>query len=279
MNEPRIYKNSPLLFIFMLLVFGVLFIGLVAAMGRETWYILLPFGLAFGVIFLVAILSLTSKTIIADDEISTQDLLGTKTLRWSEIQQVSGRGYRIKLHDRDRSITVSPSPQLPGYAEVIEWIGDKRPDLFDPIEYSEMSKSWFSSMFTAIFGLIIIGTGLFAYIQQDSNMLLPALIFALIGVGFILMSLAAPQTISIQGNSIMIRYLYKQKTLLADEISSVYLLFTQTRNGKQYFANLSLTNSKNIRISGFGPNLPVVYLVLRNWHAKNKQISNLSGRF
>src|SRR5689334_22715768 len=89
MNEPRVYKQSPLLFIFMLLIFGMLFIGLVISMGRETWYIMLPFGLVFGVIFLVAIFSMTSKTTISDDEISTQTLLGTRTLRWSEINKVS----------------------------------------------------------------------------------------------------------------------------------------------------------------------------------------------
>ncbi len=269
MTEPRIYKNSPFLFIFMLLIFGVLFVGLVSAMGRETWYILLPFGLAFGTIFLIAIFSLTSKTIISDDEISTQNLLGTKTLRWSEINQVSGSDYRIKLHDRDRSLTVSPSSQLPGYVEVIEWIGNKRPDLFNSIEYSEMSKSWFSSIFSAVFGLIFIGAGLFAY-TQNSDILIPSLIFALMGAVFMAMTLTAPQRISIQGSSIVINYLYKQTILRADEISSIDLRYTQTRNGKQYFAALSLMNGKTIRIASFRPNLPVAYLTLKNWHGKNK---------
>jgi hypothetical protein len=278
MNEPRVYKNFPFLFIFMLLIFGLLFTGLVFSMGRETWYIMLPFGLAFGLIFMIAIFSMTSKTIISDDEISTQNLLGTKTLRWSEINQVSGRGYDIKLQDIDRAVTVAPNPQLPGYHEVIEWIGLKRPDLFNPQDYSELSKSWFSTIFPAIVGLIFMGAGVFGYTLENKTFF-PFLIFAVIGLVFLGISLASPQALSLQGSSMMIGYLFNQKTLLAHEISSVQLRYFQTRSGKLYFIALQLVNGKTIRISGFRPSLPVAYLVLKNWHAKNNKNSNLSGRF
>ncbi len=268
MTEPRIYKSSPFLFIFMLLIFGVLFVGLVSAMGRETWYILLPFGLAFGTIFLIAILSMTSKTIISDDEISTQNLLGTKTLRWSEINQVSGKGYIIKLQDVDRSITVAPKPQLPGYEEVIEWIGMKRPDLFDAQDQGEFSKSWVQTIFPAAFGLLFIGSGIFVYIQ-DGDTFLPFVVFAVIGLVFIAMTLVAPKAISIQGNSLLIGYLFQQKTLGANEIDSVGLRYTHSRQGKRYFIAINLKNGKPIHISGLRPSLPVLYLVLKNWHGKN----------
>jgi ABC-type antimicrobial peptide transport system permease subunit len=278
MNEPRVYKQSPFLFIFMLLIFGILFVGLVASMGRENWYIMIPFGLVFGVIFLIAIFSMTSKATISEDEISAQNLLGTKTLRWSEINHVSGRGSGIKLHDFDRGMTVAPNPQLPGYPEIVEWIGVKRPDLFSPQAYSQLSKSWFQRIFQVLFGLLLVGIGFFGY-MQDSDTFFPFLIFALMGIIFSGAALASPQSITLQGNSMMIGYLFKQKTLSADEISSVDLRYTQTRNGKRYFATINLVNSKTIRISGFGPNLPVVYLVLKNWHAQNTESSRSPGRF
>jgi hypothetical protein len=267
MNEPRVYKSSPVLFIFMLLIFGVLFIGLVFNMGRETWYIMLPFGLAFGLIFVIAIFSMTSKTIISEDEISTQNLLGIKTLRWSEINQVSGWGHAIKLQDIDRHLTVAPSPQLPGYPEVIEWIGLKRPDLFTPQEYNQLSRSWLQRIFYAIFGLFLLGIGLFGYLQ-DSETFFPFIIFAIMGIVFTGMALASLQSITFQGNTLTISYLFKQTTLRTDEVASVDLRYTQTRNGKHYFAAINLVNRKTIRVSGFGPNLPVVYLVLKNWQAK-----------
>jgi ABC-type antimicrobial peptide transport system permease subunit len=277
MNEPRVYKNSPLLFILMLFVFGILFVGLVVAMGSETWYILAPFGLAFGLIFLVAIFSMTSKTMISDEEISTQNLLGTRTLRWSEVNHVSGRGYAIKLQDVDRGVTVAPNPQLPGYPEVIEWIGIKRPDLFDAHDHGEFSKSWLGTIFPAMFGLLFMGAGLFVY-TRDGDTFLPFVVFAVIGLVFIAMTLVPPQKISIQGNSLLINYLFQQKTLKANEIASIGIRYTHTRQGKRYFAAINLVNGKTIHISALRPSLPMVYLVLKNWHLKNTQGNELPGR-
>jgi hypothetical protein len=271
MNEPRVYKNSPFVFGFLILIFGVLFVGLFVNLGRGNWFIMIPFALMFVLVFLIALFSMTSKTILSEDEISTQNLLGTKTLRWSEINQVSGRGYAIKLHDTDRGITVSPNPQLPDYAEVIESIGMKRADLFDPQAHGEFSRSWLQTIFPAAFGLLFMGTGLFVYIQ-DGDTLLPFVVFAVIGLVFIAMTLVPPQAISIQGNSLVIRYLFQKKTLLADEIASIGLRYTRTRNGKRYFTALYLVNGKTIHISALRPSLPMVYLVLKNWHRKTLEI-------
>jgi hypothetical protein len=269
MNEPRVYKNSPFLFGFLSLIFGVLFVGLFINLARNNnWFIMIPFALLFGFIFLIVLFAMTSKTIISEDEISTQNLLGTKTLRWSEINRVSGRGYAIKLQDIDRGITVAPGPQLPGYQEVIDSIGMKRPDLFEPQDHGEFSKSWLQTIFPAVFGLLFMAAGLFVYIQ-DGQTFLPFVVFAVIGLVFMAMTLVPAQSISIQGSSLLIRYLFHQKILQASEIASVGIRYTHTRNGKRYFTAINLVNGKTIHISGLRPSMPVVYLVLKNWHRKN----------
>lgn len=74
------------------------------------------------------------------------------------------------------------------------------------------------------------------------------------------------------GNILFIKCLFSEKSLRANEIASVGLNHTQTRNGKNYFVRIDLTNKKYIRLSGVGPNLPVVFLVLRNWHRKHAMI-------
>jgi hypothetical protein len=269
MNEPRVYKNSPILFILMLFIFGILFVGLVFAMGSETWYILAPFGVAFGLIFLISIFSMTSKTVISDEEISTQNFLGTQVLRWSEINKVSGTGYAIKLQDVDRGITVAPNPQIPGYAEVIDWIGIKRPDLFDAQDHGQFSKSWLATIFPVAFGLLFMGAGLFVY-MRDGETFLPLVVLVVIGLVFLAIPLAAPQAITIQGNSLLIGYLFQQKTLQAHEIASLNVRYTQSRYGKRYFTAIDLVNGKTIHISALRPSLPVVYLTLRNWYRKNR---------
>ncbi|HNE69317.1 MAG TPA: hypothetical protein PLE39_13115, partial [Anaerolineales bacterium] len=128
MNEPRVYKHSPIQFIILIVVMGFVFVAMFFNLDWNTPSILFPISL----IILIAVAGLaaaTQKTILSDDEISSQSLFGMKTLRWSEITRVSGRGYVIKLHNFDGDVTVAPSPNLPRYEEVIEIIGNKRPDL------------------------------------------------------------------------------------------------------------------------------------------------------
>ena len=94
-------------------------------------------------------------------------------------------------------------------------------------------------------------------------------VLALLGsAALALGGLGLPQSVALNGNSMLIKYLSREKTLPAAEIASVELQFTQTRNGKDYFVALNLAKGKPIRISGLRPNAPVVYHVLKNWHKK-----------
>jgi len=78
------------------------------------------------------------------------------------------------------------------------------------------------------------------------------------------------QSVMFDGKSLF----WGEKNLPANEIASVELRFTRIRkrNDKNYFVALNLVNRETIRISGLTPNLPVVYLVLKNWHKKNTTI-------
>lgn len=275
MNEPRVYKNSPFLFGLLFVMFAVLLFAFFFA-ARDNDFsnpiVMVLFALVFGLLFMFLVFSATSQTSISDDEISTKNLLGTKSLRWSEISRVSGRGYAIKLHNFDEDVKVAPSPQLPGYEEVVNWIGVKRPDLFSPLEYAEMSRSWTGMILFSLAGLFLLaGLGFFV-LTQAGDILIPFLVFVVLGAVSVVSVFTTPQAIAIQGNSIVIGYLFNQKTFSANEIASVDLRYTQTRNGKNYFITLALGNRKTIRISGLRPSLPVVFLVLRNWHKENTAI-------
>ena len=133
MSELRVYKHSSwnfagIAFAFVFLVFAFL-------ISSGDWTITFISLIAFGFVTLISLVSFIPKTIISENKISTQTLLGTETLRWSEIARISGSGDFIKLHNFKDDVTVTPSPQIPGYEEVVEWIGGKRPDLFNPQEY------------------------------------------------------------------------------------------------------------------------------------------------
>lgn len=274
-DEPRTYRRSPVQFI---LVMGILVIfgfTILRTLPRDGYIALLPFAIIIGIALVSTLYTMMQKTTISEDGISAQTIFGEKSLRWGEISRVSGRGHGIKLHNLDGDVTVSPSSQLPGYEEVVEWIGVKRPDLFNPLEYGEMKRGVSTLILLAVFVVFLVGTlltaGILFFYNKESSAPLFPLVFVILTIiiVFFTISFFQPQSLTLGGKSLIVKYLSKEKTLLADEIASVELRFTQSRNGKSYFILLTQKDRKSLRISGLSPSLPIVYLILKNWHAKN----------
>jgi hypothetical protein len=268
MNEPRVYKNSPAALIVIIAFSVILMAGLAFGVGFESTELVVPLVL-FGLFFLVVMfMSISSKVILSEDEISTQSLFGTKSMRWTEIGRVSGRGYGIKLHNVDEDVTVVPSPRLPGYEEIIEFIGRKRPDLFSPLEYGEMKRGLGSFVGLLILGILFFGIMTLFIFEMDFSFdtLIPFMFFAAFILFFMGVFLFSPQSLTLDGRTLVVKYLLNKKELSVDEIAGVQFGYTQTRNGKQYYIAIHLTNRKNIRVSGLRIGLPVGYLVLKNWY-------------
>jgi hypothetical protein len=265
LNEPRIYRHPVIQLVILFVVFGILIVGFLSSQNGAETISSIPFLLVVGFIFFASLFSLTAKTTISEDEISSTNLFGTKVLRWSEIESVSGNGYRIKLHNRDGDVTVSPSPQLNGYEEVIEWIGAKRTDLFIPHDYSEMSRGWTRYLQLAVVAILLLGMGIFLLTLSDIG-IIPFIFFLLTALLMGYVTLAAPKSLVLEGDTLFIKYYFNEKTVRAHEIDSFVLSHTRTRNGKNYFIRIELVSKKYIRLSNVGPSLPVAFLVLKNWH-------------
>lgn len=275
MNEPRVFKNSPAILVIIVLMFLVLMGGIVFSVGFEETTFLLPiaaFGLfIFGLIFVAN----AAKVVITDEEITAQNLFGSRTLRWSEIHRVSGRGYEIKLHNYDGDLTVHPSSGLPGYEQIVDLIGAKRPDLFSPQEYGEMRRGIMPFILMGLVILLILGAMVAFVIAALSSSdtpivgLMPLAVFGFIVVFIGWMTLSIPQAVTLDGFSLNLKYLFSERAIRADEIKHIQFWYTQSRNGKHYFIALHLTNGKQVRLSGLGISLPIAYLVLKNWHQGN----------
>lgn len=273
MNEPRVYKNSSATFIVIVLFFLIL-VGFISfGLNSNSILDMTPFIIIALVIFTAIFVVNSSRVVISEDEITVRNLLGSKTLRWTEIGRAYGRGYGIKLRSRDEDVTLAPSSQLSGYEEIVETIGRKRPDLFSPREYGEMRRG-LSSYLGALL-LVLFLAGITAGFLIEFNFTPEALaffgVFAFIILVLLSTFLASPQSVILDGRTLQLKYLMSEKTLSADDITSVQLAFTRTRNGKQYYIVLYLSNRKNVRISGLGVSLPVAYLVLKNWQKENSQ--------
>ena len=83
MNEPRVYKNSPFVFGLLLAIFAVLFVAIFFAsgdVGFSNLIVMIPFALMFAFLFIFVAFTATAQTIISNDEISTKNLLGTKSV-------------------------------------------------------------------------------------------------------------------------------------------------------------------------------------------------------
>jgi hypothetical protein len=277
MNEPRTYQHSTVTKVFIIGLFLLMFGGICLALGfglQDIW-LTIPFMLLLGILFVFVVFAYTAKTIVSEEEITTRTLLGSKTLRWTEIARVSGRGYGIKLHNFDEDVTVAPSSRLPGYEEVIEWIGRKRPDLFGSQEFSEMKRGFsqlFGSLIAMMAALGVMGT--FLWISEPGSLTSTDTLFPLIFLAVIIFSVAgsllsSPQSLMLEGGTLRLKYLLSEKTLRANEIASIHYTYTQTRNGKRYFIALNLADKKTIRISGLSIGLPSAYLALKNWHVRN----------
>jgi hypothetical protein len=268
MNEPRVYRQSPILYIFSIIVMAI-FVFVMSPLSPFQWA-LTPFliSLVVGGLFVIfSIYAMSRAIIVSDTEIASQQFWITRSLGWSEIQQVSGRGSGLKLKNIDSDVTVTLDAQIPGYEEVIEKIGEKRPDLFVSFEFNVMERSLTATVLPVIIVLVVISfSGFIAF--QGSDTWIPALFFVVIGIVVASTLLTAPQSVTLEGSTLVIKYLFKETAYRADEIESVNLSFQRTRNGRIYFAQLVLKNKKKVRISSLKPGTAVTYLVLKEWHKR-----------
>ncbi|MBK6645870.1 MAG: PH domain-containing protein [Anaerolineales bacterium] len=277
MKEPRVYKSSPMVFVVLLVSFALLFGGIIFGVGLEGISFTLPMVAIIMLLLVLAFVAQFAKVTVSDEEISIQNLFGVKSLRWAEVDRVSGRGYALKLHDRDEGVKMSINPQLPGYEEIVEFAGVRRPDLFSPNQYSDMKRGVTVYVLIFLFVTLILGISLFyVYVTMDSPNTspveyLPLLVFVLITIAFGSMVFSVPRALTLDGNTMGLKYILGERTIRADEIAIVQFRFTQSRNGRHYFVNLSLHNRKNIQLKALGVGLPIAYLVLKNWHRSHTQ--------
>jgi uncharacterized protein (DUF58 family) len=268
LNETRTYRHPPFQLLFTLLLFGFLAFFLYTSFDWQLSLLAASFGLLAIFAGLYSAFTLTGQASISDAEISSRSLLGTRTLAWSEIHRVSGSGNRIRLHNSDGDVTVSPSPHLPAYEEIVEWIGVKRPDLFNPHEHSYMTRNWAGAILPVLVGLSIMGMGWLISVPTDGYFVFLFSIF--LGLFIVGNAFASPQSVTLDGHSMTIRHLFKERTLSAGDIQSVELSYYRTRNGKRYFVLLHLPGNKAIKITGLSPSLPIVYHTLKNWHNRSR---------
>lgn len=269
MNEPRVYRYSffhiaSLLLLSLLLGYGVF--ALISVGDMVLFIILLILVLTM---FVYGIYSLSSATIVSDTEIASQRFWMTSSLPWNDIEQVSGGNSGLKLKNRDGDVTVSLNPQIPGYEEVVTTLGEKRPDLFSSPEFKMLERGISSLALQGAFFLIMLGIGVYIFLQASTPWFMAAF-FVIIAFAVAAMFIGSPQSITLEGSTLLVKYIFKENTYSADDVESVQLNYQRTRNGRIYFAQIQFKDKKTLRISSMSVGASVTYLVLREWHERQK---------
>jgi hypothetical protein len=256
------FRHSPGKLILMFL--GGLFFGVFAFSVGQIDYFLI--GIT-GIVLVVALFYATSSVKISSDEIMTTRLLGSKSLRWSDIARVSMWGQAIKLHSYD-DLVLSIDPQLDGYKDILDIVFSKRPDLLDRSENNEMSRSWLAGIVTLGFGLSLIAIPVFLFFVDGEVDGIFFLFLFVIGVAVIAVWFLSPKSITLESRNLMLGFFFKEEPYSADDINSISLEKRRTRNGYVYFAQINLASGKKIKLPAFKQGAALTYQILKRWHKK-----------
>lgn len=253
-----------------LAVLVVLFFGYLAfASGELDPFLLLAVSFGFVVILFYA----TGRVKISNDGITIGRLLGSKSLRWSEIARVSVRGQALRLHNFEENLTLTIDPQLEGYKDIVDIIFRKRPDLLDREEQTVMSSSWLGNIFAVGIGLFMIAMSiLLAFVFKDVDRIVVLIFFA--AGAFILANwFLSPKRLELVGRNLILGYLFKQVSYPAEDIDSITLERRSTRSGYVYFVQINLKSGKKIKPPISQPGNALTYQILKSWHEKNRTIA------
>lgn len=262
-SNKRIFRHSFGKLVLMSL--GVLFLGYAAfAIGKTDYFLMTLAGIAFMIVLLYA----TSSVRISDEEITTSRLLGSKSLRWSEIAHVSVRGQALRLHDHDGDLILSIDSQLDGYKEILDIVFSKRPDLFEEGENTVMSSGWLGNLLAVGFGLLIVAVSVLLFSVSEEFEKIYSVIFFAVGVYFIVYWFLSPKSIALEDRTLLVMYFFREVSYPAEEIRFISLEKRKTKNGYVYFVQINLESGKKIELPGFTQGAALTYQILKRWHEK-----------
>jgi len=217
------------------------------------------------ILLIIALFYSTSSVKISDEEIVTHGLLGSKSLKWSEINRASVRGQSLRLHNYDGDITLSIDSQLEGYIDILNIIFKKLPNLLDAGENNFLSKSILTNIISVALSLLLVSIAILFLVYQGSDWFI-SILFVGLGIYILISWLLSPQGVALEGSSLSVVYLFKKVSHRADEISAIALEKRRTRNGYFYFVRLNLKTGKPVKLSMQGAIL--AYETLKRWHEK-----------
>lgn len=211
-----------------------------------------------------------SSVRVSERGIATTSLWGAKRMAWSEIGRVTMSSPSIELHHRDGKLTMPINGDVKGYTEILEILFSKRPDLSDSQENNLLTHFQFAKSFQLGIGILLAALSVFLFFILDGY---PGVIFSglalLFGIGVIASWLSFPQSITLEGDRMLVRYYRREVSYSREDIRSVSLEKQLARYGYLYFVHIHLKTGKQLKLTY--PEVNQMYLSIKRWHEQRPQ--------
>lgn len=222
-------------------------------------------GLALFVIYLF--LPFTYKLIVSDEAISSINLLGTRTLEWKEVAEIGNRKNNLLLINQEGDIKVTVNQQIDGYPEVIKFIKQQRPELWQFEDTKTFHQNIFEAIFLGAMGLLIIfGTITFSlkdefFFGQDA----PTILFGLfIGCVLIWQGIKIRE-ITFDTDYLVVKYIVGERRFRVNDIQSVSLEQRMGKNEISYPVHIKLADGKQLVIEKAKEGNPILVNAIEAW--------------
>lgn len=238
-------------------------VGILSYFARDMVIMtVLGLTIAFGLFLLV--LYRTSSIQVSDRGITQKTLLGSKSLDWENIRQISARGSALRVQGDHMNLSISP--RLHGAMEISAWINTKRPDLFKIRQVAWLVRNNTRNITVLAIGLMLVILTLLLYFYRD-YLFIPGLL----GLLFCGQALGnwyfSPRGLVIDRNCLIVRYRKGSVSYSADDIAGVQASKTQQDQFRSVV--VVFRDQTALDMSAFQQTPFITYPVLKKWHQKS----------
>lgn len=254
----HIFKNLGVLYFMFLFLVSIL-----SYLARDVVILtVLGITIAFGVLLLILYRTLSLQT--SERGITQKTLLGSKSLAWEDIRQISAHGSSLRL--QGDHVNLSISPRLHGAMELSQWISTKRPDLFKIRQIAWLVRNNTKNIAILSIGFLLMMLALLLYLYRDY-----LLIAGILGPLFCVYALGnwyfSPRGLIIDRNCLIVRYRNRNVSYSADDVAGIRASKTQQDQFQSVVVGFRDRNVLDLSV--FQQTPFITYPVLKRWHEKN----------
>lgn len=231
--------------------------------------------ICFGLVAVFAIylfLPFTYRLIISDEAISSINLFGVRTLEWNEVAEIGSKNGHIVLSNRDNDVKVTVNQQIDSYPEVIKFIKQQLPNLWDLDDIRIFHQSYLEQTFTGLLGLGIPVLGVWVIVQegftrQTGFVLVGTVLFSAV---LVIPNLFHIRQLSIEEDVLVVQYLVWKRQFHVNEVWSVALEQKYGKNVVTYPVHIRVRDKKDIVVEKAKEGNPILVNSIESWIKKYK---------